>query len=55
MERVRSDRHAHGLLARGREALEELFPGLSADLVERGVIRADPMAAACEWPTVPIG
>ena len=43
---VPQGRHAHGLLARGRLALEELFPGLSDDLVSRGAIQADLMAAA---------
>jgi hypothetical protein len=34
--RVPQARHAHALLARGQEALEELLPGLTADLVGRG-------------------
>ncbi|HEU0087832.1 MAG TPA: FAD-binding monooxygenase [Pseudonocardiaceae bacterium] len=34
-------RHAHGLLARGREILEELFPGLSADLIAQGAVSGD--------------
>jgi 2-polyprenyl-6-methoxyphenol hydroxylase-like FAD-dependent oxidoreductase len=34
-------RHIHGLLARGQQALEELFPGLTADLVARGVPTGD--------------
>jgi hypothetical protein len=29
-------RHAHGLLAGGREAMEELLPGLTDDLVAAG-------------------
>lgn len=29
-------RHLHGLLARGHELLEGLFPGLTAELVGRG-------------------
>lgn len=33
---VPQGRHAHALLPRGREVLEELFPGLTADLVARG-------------------
>ncbi len=33
---VPQGRHPHGLLARGREVLEELFPGLTQELVERG-------------------
>jgi 2-polyprenyl-6-methoxyphenol hydroxylase-like FAD-dependent oxidoreductase len=34
--------HAHFLLARGREVLEELFPELTADLAGAGGIRMDP-------------
>ena len=34
-------RHVHVLLARGRQILEELFPGISAQLEERGAIGAD--------------
>ncbi|MGW0803240.1 FAD-dependent oxidoreductase [Nonomuraea sp. NPDC002799] len=34
-------RHAHGLLARGREAMEELLPGIGAELVAQGAIRGD--------------
>ena len=30
-------RHIHALLARGQQALEQLFPGLTAELVTRGV------------------
>lgn len=33
--------HAHGLLARGREVLEQLFPGLTAALVARGAEPGD--------------
>jgi 2-polyprenyl-6-methoxyphenol hydroxylase-like FAD-dependent oxidoreductase len=29
-------RHVHALLARGQQVLEQLFPGLTAELVERG-------------------
>jgi 2-polyprenyl-6-methoxyphenol hydroxylase-like FAD-dependent oxidoreductase len=35
---VPQGRHAHGLLARGREVLEELFPGLTDELVARGAL-----------------
>jgi 2-polyprenyl-6-methoxyphenol hydroxylase-like FAD-dependent oxidoreductase len=35
---VPQGRHAHGLLARGREILEELFPGLTDELVARGAL-----------------
>lgn len=38
---VPQGRHAHGLLARGREALEELFPGLTDELMARGVPARD--------------
>src|SRR3712207_2150667 len=41
-------RHAHGLLARGREALEELFPGLTAELVGLGVPAVD-LQAGFRW------
>ena len=34
-------RHAHGLLARGLTALEELFPGLTDELVARGALTGD--------------
>lgn len=34
-------RHAHGLLARGREALENLFPGLTAELAAEGALTGD--------------
>jgi 2-polyprenyl-6-methoxyphenol hydroxylase-like FAD-dependent oxidoreductase len=33
--------HSHGLLVRGREILEELFPGVTEELIEAGAIRAD--------------
>jgi 2-polyprenyl-6-methoxyphenol hydroxylase-like FAD-dependent oxidoreductase len=38
---VPQGRHAHGLLARGREVLEELFPGLTGELVARGALYGD--------------
>jgi 2-polyprenyl-6-methoxyphenol hydroxylase-like FAD-dependent oxidoreductase len=38
---VPQGRHAHGLLARGREVLEELFPGLTDELVARGALHGD--------------
>ena len=40
--------HAHGLLARGRRGLEELFPGLTADLVALGAMSGD-MQADFRW------
>lgn len=33
--------HLHGLLARGRDILEELFPGLGAELLALGAVSAD--------------
>jgi 2-polyprenyl-6-methoxyphenol hydroxylase-like FAD-dependent oxidoreductase len=39
-------RHIHGLLARGQQALEELFPGLTAELVAHGVPTGDMLANA---------
>jgi 2-polyprenyl-6-methoxyphenol hydroxylase-like FAD-dependent oxidoreductase len=38
---VPQGRHAHGLLSRGREVLEELFPGLTDELLGRGVPARD--------------
>jgi 2-polyprenyl-6-methoxyphenol hydroxylase-like FAD-dependent oxidoreductase len=38
---VPQSHHAHGLLARGREVLEELFPGLTDELVARGALYGD--------------
>ncbi|NUP00272.1 MAG: NAD(P)-binding protein [Nonomuraea sp.] len=38
---VAQSRHAHGLLARGREVMDELLPGLSAELVGQGAISGD--------------
>lgn len=35
--------HAHGLLASGSNAIEDLFPGISDELVEAGAVRADVM------------
>jgi 2-polyprenyl-6-methoxyphenol hydroxylase-like FAD-dependent oxidoreductase len=37
-------RHAHGLLARGREALEDLFPGLTDGLIDAGAVPIDTLA-----------
>ena len=33
--------HPHGLLARGRQILEELFPGISDALIRQGAIAGD--------------
>lgn len=38
---VRQGRHIHALLARGQKVLEELFPGLTADLSAHGAPLAD--------------
>ena len=38
---VPQGRHTHGLLARGREVLEELFPGLSEELAAEGAVYGD--------------
>ncbi|GAB2851747.1 FAD-binding monooxygenase [Actinocorallia aurea] len=40
--------HSHGLLARGREILEEFFPGFTAELVERGAVLCDAQDD-CVW------
>ena len=37
-------RHVHGLAARGQQALEELFSGLTAELVAHGVPAGDMLA-----------
>jgi 2-polyprenyl-6-methoxyphenol hydroxylase-like FAD-dependent oxidoreductase len=37
-------RHAHALLARGQQALEELFPGLTAELITHGAPVGDLVA-----------
>jgi 2-polyprenyl-6-methoxyphenol hydroxylase-like FAD-dependent oxidoreductase len=41
---VPQGRHVHGLLARGGEALEELFPGMTRGLTARGVPVGDMLA-----------
>ncbi|HET9139876.1 FAD-dependent oxidoreductase [Actinophytocola sp.] len=38
---VPQSRHAHGLLARGQQILEELFPGLTEELVQAGAPAGD--------------
>lgn len=38
---VPQSRHAHGLLAGGREVLDDLFPGISEELIDAGAISAD--------------
>lgn len=46
-------RHVHVLLARGHHILEELFPGITADLEARGAIHADMLRdmAYCQGAT----
>ncbi len=38
---VPQGRHAHGLLARGREVLEQLFPGFTQELEAQGALATD--------------
>jgi 2-polyprenyl-6-methoxyphenol hydroxylase-like FAD-dependent oxidoreductase len=38
---VPQGQHAHVILAKGREAVEELFPGLTADLADAGAVPTD--------------
>lgn len=38
---VPQDRHAHGLLSRGREAIEQLFPGITQELTTQGALSHD--------------
>ena len=38
---VPQGRHAHGLLARGREVLEQLFPGFTEEVVSQGATSGD--------------
>jgi 2-polyprenyl-6-methoxyphenol hydroxylase-like FAD-dependent oxidoreductase len=45
---VPQSRHAHGLLAAGRVALEELFPGLTDELVANGALSGD-LQADTRW------
>lgn len=40
--------HTHGLLAKGREILNELFPGLTPELVARGAVECDSQND-CVW------
>jgi 2-polyprenyl-6-methoxyphenol hydroxylase-like FAD-dependent oxidoreductase len=41
---VPQGRHVHALFARGREGLEQLFPGLTEELVAEGAVRGDAVA-----------
>jgi 2-polyprenyl-6-methoxyphenol hydroxylase-like FAD-dependent oxidoreductase len=45
---VPQSRHAHALLAAGRAALEELFPGLTGELVANGALSGD-LQAESRW------
>ncbi|MEU3456773.1 FAD-binding protein [Micromonospora sp. NPDC006766] len=45
---VPQSEHSHGLLARGRQILEELFPGLVADLTAQGATAID-VQRDCLW------
>ncbi|NBH09627.1 FAD-binding monooxygenase, partial [Amycolatopsis sp. SID8362] len=45
---VPQGRHAHGLLARGQQAAEELFPGLTGELRDAGVAVGD-VSARMRW------
>lgn len=45
---VPQSHHAHALLAGGRAALEELFPGLTDELVARGALTGD-LQAETRW------
>ena len=38
---VPQDRHVHALHPRGRQALEEFFPGLIAQLISQGAVTGD--------------
>jgi 2-polyprenyl-6-methoxyphenol hydroxylase-like FAD-dependent oxidoreductase len=38
---VPQGRHTHGLLARGREVLEQLFPGFTKEMIARGAVSGD--------------
>jgi 2-polyprenyl-6-methoxyphenol hydroxylase-like FAD-dependent oxidoreductase len=41
---VPQGRHVHGLLSRGRDVIESMFPGTTQDLVDRGAILGDALA-----------
>jgi len=46
---VPQGRHVHGLLARGSQILEELLPGLLADLVASGIPVTQDLSANRYW------
>jgi len=43
---VPQSRQTHGLLAGGRQALEQLFPGITAELISEGAVPSDVLADA---------
>ncbi|MER6797088.1 FAD-dependent oxidoreductase, partial [Amycolatopsis mediterranei] len=45
---VPQGRHTHGLLARGQQVLEELFPGLTAEMTAAGVEAGD-LGSQLRW------
>src|SRR4051812_36545253 len=45
---VQQARHAHGLLAGGAHAMDELVPGLTAEVAARGAIPGD-LQQTCVW------
>jgi len=45
---VPQGRHTHGLLARGREVLEQLFPGFTDEIVAQGAVPGD-LGEAVLW------
>jgi 2-polyprenyl-6-methoxyphenol hydroxylase-like FAD-dependent oxidoreductase len=45
---VPQGRHTHGLLCRGRDILEDLFPGMFEELVDKGAIPID-MGTDVKW------
>ncbi|MEV6588456.1 NAD(P)/FAD-dependent oxidoreductase [Streptomyces acidicola] len=44
---VPQDRHVHGLLARGRQILEEYFPGITEELRAAGAVMGDVAGNVC--------
>ena len=45
---VPQGRHTHGLLASGRQVLEQFFPGISTELIRAGAVQGD-IARDCRW------
>src|SRR5204862_5957780 len=46
---VPQEPHVHGLLALGRDALEDIFAGLTDDLFRHGAAEGDVAAASMMW------